>query len=205
MNISLSPPTTIALSWQDYIAGQFDRALIPWKRCRYSGFGVVEMPKEAPKNGVIAKRLGRLLEPFVNDPECQIFTDIIGIEIPKYAQGEHEERIPDLVVVDDELSALIDMETNCTITLDMPPPLLVVEVVSPSSIKDDIKQKSIEYKSRNVTDYLAIDWRNRVVHHWNRLGDDWYSTEYRDDDRIRLISFPMLNVTVSQLVTLRKR
>ena len=49
MNIALSPQT-IPIPWQDYLTGNYDRALIPWSRFRYSGTGVVEVSSEAFRN-----------------------------------------------------------------------------------------------------------------------------------------------------------
>lgn len=40
-------------------------------------------------------------------------------------------RLPDLVVLSEELAVTLEGASRSTITLDMPPPLLVVEVVSP--------------------------------------------------------------------------
>ena len=200
MNVSLSPtptPKKIDLSWHDYIAGRFDVSAIPWKRCRYSGNGVIEMPTEAAKNGIIAKRLEKRLDSLVTDPERQVFRDIVGIEV---IDSHREERIPDLIVIDEDTAAMIDIEKNVVITLDMPPPLLVVEVVSPSSTHEDIKVKSIEYKNRNVTDYLAVHWRRGVVFHWSRQDSSYQLTEYRDNDLLRLVSFPKLSMTVAELI-----
>ena len=56
MNIALSPQT-IPLSWQDYIAKNFDRSTIPWERYRYSGSGVVEVAGESIQNVEIADAL----------------------------------------------------------------------------------------------------------------------------------------------------
>ena len=61
MNIAVSPQT-IPISWQDYLAGNYDRSQIPWPRYRYSGTGVVEVSGEVIKNVDIAKRLSRLIE-----------------------------------------------------------------------------------------------------------------------------------------------
>jgi Uma2 family endonuclease len=40
-------------------------------------------------------------------------------------------RVPDLLVLSEELATALEGATRATITLDMPPPRLVVEVVSP--------------------------------------------------------------------------
>ena len=205
MNIVLNPPESIVIPWQDYVAGNFDLSLIPWKRSRYSGDGVVEVPTEAARNGIIAKRLARSIEVFVSDPDYQIFTDIAGIEIPHYIRTKHEERIPDLMVVPEELADQLDIDRNVVITLDMtPPPLLIAEVVSPSSTQDDIEVKANEYEACGITDYLAIHWQEGVVYRWSRLLRRWAYEVYSGDQRIELVSLPKLKVTVNDLILVER-
>ena len=202
MNIALTPQT-IPISWQDYLTGNYDRSLIPWQRYRYSGTGVVEVPSEVLRNGVIARRLARRLEPFVEDPDEQILLNILGVEVER---SEREERIPDLAVISEELANLIDFDTSSTLTLDMPAPLLVVEVVSPSSVKDDLETKPFEYMNRGIGEYMSIDWRKEVVQVWSYTGDgkNYNFSEYRTGERIILKTFPALVMTVNEIISLKK-
>jgi Uma2 family endonuclease len=49
--------------------------------------------------------------------------------------------------------------TRSTITLEMPPPQLVVEVVSPGTenIKRDYRYKKSQYEARGIDEYWIID------------------------------------------------
>jgi Uma2 family endonuclease len=46
-------------------------------------------------------------------------------------------RIPDLVILSEELATILSNATRSLVTFDMPPPLLVVEVVSPGKENED--------------------------------------------------------------------
>ena len=88
------------------------------------------------------------------------------------------------------------------ITLDMPAPLLVVEVVSPSSVKDDLEDKPFEMMERGVGEYVSIDWRNENVQVWSYTGDgkNYNFCEYHSGERVILNSFPSLVITVDELI-----
>ena len=138
MNIAVSPQT-IPIAWQDYLARNYDRTLIPWPRYRYSGTGVVEVPTEAAINNEIALNVRDIIIGEVKQAKGKVYINGIGVEVTR---SEKEERIPDIVVVSKEGVELIDRETH-VITLDMPAPILVVEVVSPSSVKGRLGRKAV--------------------------------------------------------------
>ena len=68
-------------------------------------------------------------------------------------------RVPDLIVLTLEGAAELAAYGRSTIILDMPPPLLVVEVVSPGKRnKDrDYRFKRSEYAARGIAYYWIID------------------------------------------------
>jgi Uma2 family endonuclease len=43
------------------------------------------------------------------------------------------------------------------VLMDMPPPLLVVEVVSPNQEKRDYRYKRTEYAARGIAEYWIVD------------------------------------------------
>ena len=195
MNVALSPQT-IPISWQDYLAGSYDRALIPWPRYRYSGTGVVEVSSEAIRNTRIAKYLERLLDSARADVVA--YRNTVGVEVER---SQKEERIPDVLVISDECDRLLE-ETKSTVTLDMPAPILVVEVVSPSSVKDDLEEKPFEMMERGVGEYVSIDWRNEIVQVWSYTGDgkNYNFCEYCTGERVLLKTFPLLVLSVDEMI-----
>ena len=195
MNLAVSPQT-IPIAWQDYLSGNYDRALIPWPRYRYSGTGVVEVPSELTRNIRIAQQL--LLKLLVQPGSYGVYTNSISVEVER---SQKEERIPDLLVVSEEGDRLLD-DAPGIVTLDMPAPVLVVEVVSPSSVKADLEEKPFEMMDRGVEEYVSIDWRNEIVQVWSRTedGKNYNFSEYHLGDRVLLQSFPALVITVDEII-----
>lgn len=68
-------------------------------------------------------------------------------------------RVPDLMVLTPEGAAELEQYRRSTITLDMPPPLLVIEVVSPGKKNRDrdYYHKRSEYAARSIAHYWIID------------------------------------------------
>ncbi|MEP0907739.1 Uma2 family endonuclease [Leptolyngbya subtilissima ST-M1] len=68
-------------------------------------------------------------------------------------------RIPDLLVLGENLAALLEDTDRSTITEDMPVPLLVVEVVSPGKANEDrdYRYKRSEYAARGIPEYWIVD------------------------------------------------
>ena len=203
MNVALSPQT-IPIAWQNYLAGSYDRALIPWPRYRYSGTGVVEVSSEAAHNARIAKRLSRLIEG--GNLNVVAYTKSIGVEVER---SQKEERIPDVLVISAECDTCFTQASQrllgreeSVITLDMPAPLLVVEVVSPSSVKADLEDKPFEMMERGVGEYVSIDWRSEIVQVWSYTGDgkNYNFCEYRTGERVLLKTFPSLVLSVDEMI-----
>ncbi|MFM7560943.1 Uma2 family endonuclease, partial [Cylindrospermopsis raciborskii] len=65
-------------------------------------------------------------------------------------------RVPDLVVFSEELAQVMQNATRSLILMDMPPPLLVVEVVSPNQEKRDYRYKRSEYAARGINEYWIV-------------------------------------------------
>ena len=76
------------------------------------------------------------------------------IAVPSHTVGV---RMPDLVVFSEELASAMRGAKRSLITLDMPPPMLVVEVVSPNQEKRDYRYKRTEYAARGIPEYWIID------------------------------------------------
>jgi Uma2 family endonuclease len=65
--------------------------------------------------------------------------------------------VPDLLVLSEELATEMDGATRSIVLMDMPPPLLVVEVVSPNQEKRDYRYKRSEYAARGIAEYWIVD------------------------------------------------
>ncbi len=62
-----------------------------------------------------------------------------------------------LMVLSEELATALEGSSRSTIMSDMPPPLLVVEVVSPHQEKRDYRYKRSEYVARGIAEYWIVD------------------------------------------------
>jgi Uma2 family endonuclease len=118
---------------------------------------------------------------------CMVFVDGIGVRI-----NEKTLRIPDVLVqcgAEPEPDALI-----------IESPLIAVEVVSPSSERDDTAVKILDYLSvPSICHYLVIFSEKRVIiHHRRNQGDD-ILTHIAHDGAI-LLEPPGITVLVTALL-----
>ena len=68
-------------------------------------------------------------------------------------------RIPDLMVLTEELAQAMQGASRSIVMLDMPPPQLIVEVVSPGgkSEQRDYRYKRSQYQAREIAEYWIVD------------------------------------------------
>lgn len=108
-------------------------------------------------------------------------------------------RIPDITVLSqaqwEEMA-----EREAVINLNEPPPLLVVEVVSPSTKMDDYRSKQSEYSVLNIPEYWMVDpIEQKVI--IGQLDHGLYTlTEYQGEQLISSPTFPQLQLTTRQIL-----
>lgn len=100
-------------------------------------------------------------------------------------------RLPDLMVMSEELATALDGSRSSTITIDMPPPLLVVEVVSPRQENRDYRYKRSEYAARGILEYWIVDPMQQRV-----TVLEWVEGLYEEQVYVgdRVINSPVLGV-----------
>lgn len=111
-------------------------------------------------------------------------------------------RIPDLMILGEELAAVLLAAGRSTITADMPTPLLVVEVVSPGKVNEDrdYRFKRSEYATRGIPEYWIIDATRAMVRVLTLVDGLYEAVDYRGNDRIQSSLLPELDLTVEQLL-----
>ncbi len=72
-------------------------------------------------------------------------------------------RAPDLMVLSEELVTEMAGATRSIVYMDMSPPALVVEVVSPKQEKRDYRYKRSEYAARGILEYWIVDPMSQKV------------------------------------------
>lgn len=97
--------------------------------------------------------------------------------------------------------AAIAGATRATITRDMPPPALVVEVVSPGeeNRQRDYRYKHTEYAARAIAEYWIVDPEQRQVTVCQWVEGQYEDTVFREGDAICSTVVPKLELTVKQL------
>ncbi|MBF2025358.1 MAG: Uma2 family endonuclease [Oscillatoriales cyanobacterium C42_A2020_001] len=111
-------------------------------------------------------------------------------------------RIPDLVVLSPELATALEGAKRSLIGFDMPPPLLVVEVVSPGKENEDrdYRYKRSEYAARGIQEYWIVDPGAAKVTLLIWETGLYEEAVFRGGDRILSPLFPQLNITVAQVL-----
>ncbi|MEM9265190.1 MAG: Uma2 family endonuclease [Cyanobacteria bacterium P01_F01_bin.13] len=156
---------------------------------------LVEMPPESDENLSIARTL--LLELIKHFP-AELVTWGTEIEV----SGRRVScRIPDLLVHSEESKASLADTKRATITHDMPPPALVVEVVSPGQVNRDrdYRYKHTEYAARVIEEYWIVDpeLQQITVCHWE--SGMYEDTIYQGDEKVESPLTPDLDLTPSSL------
>ncbi|NER22952.1 MAG: Uma2 family endonuclease [Symploca sp. SIO1C2] len=118
--------------------------------------------------------------------------------------GKTQNRFPDLVVIREE--HLEPTKKRQTITLNMAPPQLVVEVVSPyrnqrdNNYQRDYVEKRQQYEQRGIPEYWIIDPQAKVVIVLLLVNGQYQATEFTGNQRIVSRTFPELKLTAEQVL-----
>lgn len=109
-------------------------------------------------------------------------------------------RVPDLVVFSEELATVMEGAKRSTIMPEMPPPLLVVEVVSPNQSSRDYRYKRSEYGARGITEYWIVDPIAQKVTVLEWVEGFYEEQVYVGDNAIASVVFPELKLTAAQIL-----
>ncbi len=109
-------------------------------------------------------------------------------------------RIPDLIIFSEELAIAMQGANRSLILMDMPPPLLVVEVVSPKQENRDYRYKRSEYAARGIAEYWIVDPLVAKVTILEWVEGFYEEKVYEGDQVITSIVFPDLNLTAAQIL-----
>ena len=94
-------------------------------------------------------------------------------------------RIPDLVVFSEEGAIALEGATRSFVPLDMPPPLMVVEVVSPGQENRDYRYKRSEYAARGIAEYWIVNPMEKRVTVLEWVEGFYEEMNYRGADVIQ--------------------
>ncbi|HSM84146.1 MAG TPA: Uma2 family endonuclease, partial [Nodosilinea sp.] len=157
---------------------------------------LVEMPPESEENNDIARKL--LFELAKHLPIALLAHKDTEIEVTgRRATG----RIPDLLVHTEASKAAVAGATRATITRDMPPPALVVEVVSPGQAnrERDYRYKHTEYAARGIAEYWIVDPETRQVTLCLWVNGQYEDRVYSGAEAIQSTVVPAFGLTPAEI------
>jgi Uma2 family endonuclease len=159
---------------------------------------LVELPPESSENDFFALNLRDLLIQVLSSRLARVHT--CEVQVPVLQPKDAANRFPDLVVLRPEHLDL--MQRRLTITLDMPPPQLIAEVVSPGRTNRDrdFINKRAQYAAIGIPEYWLIDPSERAVTVLELQGDEYREIGiFKNSDRIVSPAFPALALTAEQV------
>lgn len=158
---------------------------------------LVEMPPESQVNASIAKFL--FFELAKHLPITLLAFKDTEIEVT----GQRARcRLPDLIVHSEESRAALVGAKRATLTRDMPPPALVIEVVSPGQENRDrdYRYKHTEYAARGIAEYWIIDPEMQQLTLCLWMNGQYEDTVYQGDTPIQSTVFPGFNLSAAQIL-----
>ncbi|MBW4684651.1 MAG: Uma2 family endonuclease [Komarekiella atlantica HA4396-MV6] len=111
--------------------------------------------------------------------------------------GRNKSRLTDLCVVTLEQAREL---LNASAVFESPP-LLIVEVVSPESVKRDYRYKRSEYAALEVPEYWIVDPLETKISVLLLEEGLYEETVFRSNQQIVSLTFPELAITVDQVFT----
>lgn len=114
-------------------------------------------------------------------------------------------RVPDLMVLTEEAAAALEGSTRSILMPDMPPPALVVEVVSPGTKNEqrDYRYKRSEYAARGIREYWIVDPTAQQVMLLTWVDGLYEEATFKDDQCLISALFPELQLTASQVLQVK--
>jgi Uma2 family endonuclease len=157
---------------------------------------LAEMPVESQGNASIAKYL--FVELIKHVPVA-----LIALNTEVEVMGRRAtSRLPDLMVHSEESHAALIGAKRAIILRDMPPPALVIEVVSPGpeNRDRDYRYKRTEYAARGIAEYWIIDPEMQQITLCLWVNGQYEDTVYTRDTPILSTVIPNFSLSSTQIL-----
>ncbi|MGG6241472.1 Uma2 family endonuclease [filamentous cyanobacterium CCT1] len=161
---------------------------------------LVELPPESEPNNWLANYLQFLLVAANVAPLRLIKIHALELQVPVLQPSDAANRYPDLVVLRPEHLELT--QRRLTLTRNMPPPRLVVEIVSPGKTNRDrdYVSKRGQYAALGVPEYWLVDPAAQTVMVLSLAGETYQEVGVFGLQRaIASVEFPDLTLKASQI------
>ena len=123
----------------------------------------------------------------------------IAIQSPRGGRWETA-RVPDVMVLGTEQWRAM-RNREAVITLNEPPPQLVVEVVSDSTRSTDYRAKRVEYNILNIPEYWLVDPSAETVLLFQLVDELYEAHPYRAGETIASQVLPELDLCVDEILS----
>ncbi|NJN48630.1 MAG: Uma2 family endonuclease [Alkalinema sp. RL_2_19] len=165
---------------------------------------LVEMSLGTGKHGKITKfldeRFNREIEHLGQAWTAERFT--VGIQSPRGNRWDTC-RIPDITIL--TIEQWDDMESReAVIRAHEPPPLLVVEVVSPSTINADYREKRAEYMVLDIPEYWIVDPLEQKITVCILQDGAYDDQAFQGEETPLSPTFPDFSLTVQQILEAKR-
>ena len=157
---------------------------------------LVEMPSESDLNNVIALYLLAVFLKFLPVQQMRRGSEIV------VTGSRATVRFPDLIVLTEAGAEALQGSKRSIVMPDMPPPALVVEVVSPGKANQDrdYRYKRSEYAARGIAEYWIVDPERSQVTILTLVAGFYEEATFQGDDRLLSAVFPDLELTAAQVL-----
>jgi Uma2 family endonuclease len=165
---------------------------------------LVEMSLGTGKHGRAIRRLAKPIEAIATTmgTDWIALQGLVGIETDE-RDGVSNVRVPDVVVMpESQWDAIGERSGSATIFRTEAAPIVVIEVLSPSTKATDRTDKRREYAQRGIREYWLIDPKQVaiVVLRLEAMGYIEIGT-FQGDQPIVSPTFPGLTLTANQVLT----
>lgn len=194
----VAPPPTVAapalMTLADYLAYENPEDDRP---CELNHGVLTPMPPESRLNDRIAMVLIQALLTFF-PPRC---LSCKGTEVAVMGHRATV-RVPDVLVLSPELAEILEQQGRSTILLEMPPPVLAIEVVSPgkAAADRDYRYKRSEYAARGIGEYWIVDPVQGQVTVLVLVDGFYEARVCQGDDRLESPLVPEFALTVAEIL-----
>ena len=179
-------------TFADYLA--FDDGLE--RRYELTYGDLIEVPPESYQNVLISRAIDPALSEIVGFRRVR--THQLAIEL----LGQPKNRFPDLTVLRPEHLDQLQGLGKSAITLEMAPPLLVIEVVSPGvdNRRRDYLDKRNQYEWRGIPEYWIVDPQEQCVTVLAMVEGSYTEAVFTADEVVLSPTFPNWPLTVVEML-----
>ncbi|PHV63370.1 Uma2 family endonuclease [Cyanobacterium aponinum] len=160
--------------------------------------GLIPMSLGTGKHGDITEFINDLFKSIIKQENLPWTSkDMkVGVRSPRGRKWDTS-RIPDVTVLPvEQWQNLANREA--VIDFNETPPILVVEVVSPSTRKTDYRSKRTEYAMLEIPEYWIIDPDEQIVTICTLMDSFYDASIFQDEELIISPTFPSLKLTPKQ-------